>query len=61
MKKLLCMIALGAVSFGTVMAAVPVGYTTTVKTDTAKKKIKKKYPDGTKIKKKVKKDTTAAH
>jgi hypothetical protein len=53
------MIALGAISFGTVMAAVPVGHTTTATADTTvKKKIKKKGPDGAKTKIKVKKDTT---
>jgi hypothetical protein len=58
MKKLVCMIALGAISFGTVMAAVPVGHTTTAAADTMKKKIKKKGPNGEKSKVKVKKDTT---
>lgn len=57
MKKLFCMIALGAISFGTVMAAVPVGHNSTIKTDTLKKKIKKKGPNGAKTKIKVKKDT----
>ncbi len=59
MKKLFCMIALGAISFGTVMAAVPVSHTTTATADTiVKKKIKKKGANGQKTKIKVKKDTT---
>ena len=58
MKKVICMIALGAISFGTVMAAVPVGHTSTATADTLKKKIKKKGPNGAKTKIKVKKDTT---
>ena len=59
MKKVICMIALGAISFGTVMAAVPVGHTPTATADTiAKKKVKKKGPNGEKTKVKMKKDTT---
>jgi hypothetical protein len=59
MKKLFCMIALGAITFGTVMAAVPTGHSTTATADTiAKKKIKKKGPNGQKTKVKMKKDTT---
>ncbi|HEY0244624.1 MAG TPA: hypothetical protein VGC01_03600 [Mucilaginibacter sp.] len=56
MKKLICMIALAAISYGTVFAAIPVK--TTAVTDTVKKK--KKVKDGkVKEKKKSKKDTTA--
>jgi hypothetical protein len=52
MKKLFCMIALAAISFGTVSAAIPVK----ARQDTAKTKIKKK---DTKVKTKKKmKDTT---
>jgi len=60
MKKLCCMIALAAISFSSVYAAVPVkGYT--MKTDTAKKKKKVKMKSDTgkmKVKTKMKKDTT---
>ncbi|MDB4924684.1 hypothetical protein [Mucilaginibacter sp.] len=53
MKKALCMIALAAISYGTVYAAIPVQVR-----DTTKVKIKSKAGK-TKIKKKaVKKDTT---
>jgi Na+-transporting methylmalonyl-CoA/oxaloacetate decarboxylase beta subunit len=55
MKKLFCIIALGAISFGSVMAAVPVKHSTTMNADTTKKKVKVKK-DGTK-KVKVKKDS----
>jgi hypothetical protein len=58
MKKLVCMVALAAISFGTVMAAVPVSHNPAATTDTMKKKVKVKYPDGSKKKLKVKKDTT---
>ncbi len=52
MKKLFCMIALAAISFGTVSAAIPVK----ASQDTTKKStMKKKH--GT-MKKKMKKDTT---
>jgi len=57
MKKLICMIALGAISFGSVYAAVPVNHTT-MQTDTGKTMKKKKK---TKMKSdtgKMKKDTT---
>ena len=57
MKKVICMIALAAISYGTVFAAIPVK--TTAVADTTK--IKKKVKDGkVKMKKKVKKDTTMA-
>ena len=52
MKKAICMIALAAISYGTVYAALPVQTQ-----DTAKVKVKKKG-DKTKIKKKMSKDTT---
>jgi hypothetical protein len=52
MKKLFCMIALAAISYGTVSAAIPVK----ASQDTAKKvTVKKKHGM---MKKKVKKDTT---
>jgi hypothetical protein len=55
MKKVICMIALAAISYGTVFAAVPVK--TTAVSDTTK--VKKKVKDGkAKEKKKSKKDTT---
>lgn len=57
MKKLFCMIALGAISFGTVMAAVPVSHNSTVKQDSVKKKIKRRPNGRMKIKTKAKKDT----
>ncbi|WP_158990485.1 hypothetical protein [Mucilaginibacter sp. L196] len=61
MRKLFCMIALGAISFGSVFAAVPMPNTkTTMQTDTGKKvdtgKMKKKWKKG-KMKMKMK-DTT---
>ena len=58
MKKLFCIMALGAISFGTVMAAAPVNHTAAVmKSDTTKKvkKVKVKK-DGT-YKVKTKKDS----
>lgn len=56
MKKLFFMIALGAISFGTVMAAVPETHSSAAKTDTVvRKKIKKRKDGRTKIK--VKKDS----
>jgi hypothetical protein len=51
MKKLMCMIALGAITFGTVSAAIP------VKTSQDTSKTKTKTKDG-KTKTKTKKDTT---
>ncbi len=51
MKKVMCMIALAAISYGTVYAAVPAA-----QQDTAKVKVKKKG-DKVKIKKKVKDST----
>jgi hypothetical protein len=58
MKKLFCMIALAAISFGTVSAAIPVK----AAQDTTVKKVKmKKMKDTSKMKmktKKMKKDTT---
>ncbi len=61
MKKLFCMIALGAISFGSVFAAAPVRHTNAVQTDTVKvkKKVKKKKDGTTKVK--VKKDSVATH
>ncbi len=57
MKKMICMVALAAISFGTVFAHGPIvsAKADVAKQDTTKKKWKKK--DG-KMKKKVKKDTT---
>ena len=55
MKKVFCMIALAAISYGAVFAGVPVKNTSAV-TDTVK--MKKKVKNGkVKMKKKVKKDT----
>jgi type IV secretory pathway component VirB8 len=51
MKKAICMVALAAISYGTVYAAIPVN-----QQDTTKVKVKSKG-DKTKIKKKMK-DTT---
>jgi len=56
MKKLFFMIALGAISFCTVMAAVPVTHTSTTKTDTVVRKKVKKRKNGT-MRVKVKKDS----
>ena len=58
MKKLICMIALGAVSFGSVFAAAP---TLQMQTDTSKKMMKKEMKmkkDSMKMQKKMMKDTT---
>ncbi|HTH82442.1 MAG TPA: hypothetical protein VL490_05885 [Mucilaginibacter sp.] len=55
MKKALCMIALAAISYGTVYAAVPVKQQTT---DTTKTKVKSKNGKMKMKKKTVKKDTT---
>lgn len=60
MKKLFCMIALAAVSFGSVFAATPAAKAkSALLTDTTvkKKKIKMKT-DTSKVKIKMKKDTT---
>jgi len=59
MKKLFCMIALGAISFGSVYAATttPRMQTDTGKTTMKKKKVKMKT-DTSKTKIKMKKDTT---
>jgi hypothetical protein len=56
MKKLCCMIALAAISFGSVYAEIPASHAkTTMSADTTmKKKSKKKMKDTTKMKK----DTT---
>jgi hypothetical protein len=60
MKKLCCMIALAAISFGTICSAAPLAGST-MKTDTTmkmkKKKVKMKSDTG-KMKMKMKKDTT---
>lgn len=56
MKKLFFMIALGAISFGTVVAAVPVTHASNTKTDTVVRKKVKKRKNGT-MKIKVKKDS----
>jgi hypothetical protein len=59
MKKLFCIIALAAISFGSVFAAVPVHNTkTTMLVDTVMKKKMKVETDTTKIKMNTKKDTT---
>lgn len=50
------MIALGAISFGTVMAAVPVTNKSTAKTDTVVRKKVKKRKNGT-MRVKIKKDS----
>jgi hypothetical protein len=56
MKKVCCMIALAAISFGSVYAAVPArSVKTTMQTDTTKAK-KKKMKDSSSMK--MKKDTT---
>ncbi|WDF55523.1 hypothetical protein [Mucilaginibacter sp. KACC 22063] len=57
MKKAICLIALGAISFGSVMAY-PATVKTAIATDTTKVKVKKKATK-TKVKKKVAKDTTS--
>ncbi|MGN6178668.1 MAG: hypothetical protein ACTHNW_05780 [Mucilaginibacter sp.] len=56
MKKLFFMIALGTISFGTVMAAVPVTHKSTAKTDTVVRKKVKKRKNGT-MRVKIKKDS----
>lgn len=57
MKKLFCMIALGAITFGSVFAAAPATGIKTLQTDTTKKKKKEKIKTDT-SKSKTKKDTT---
>jgi len=60
MKKLCCIVALAAISFGTVCSAAPITGST-IKTDTTTKIKKKKMKvktDTTKMKMKMKKDTT---
>jgi hypothetical protein len=52
MKKVICMVALAAISYGTVYASTPA-----LTQDTAKMKVKKKG-DKVKIKKKMAKDST---
>ncbi|WP_342646353.1 hypothetical protein [Mucilaginibacter sp. CSA2-8R] len=58
MKKMICMVALAAISFGTVFAHGPIvsAKADVAAQDTVKKKMKKKNG---KMKVKVKKDTTA--
>jgi hypothetical protein len=56
MKKMFCMIALAAITFGGVFAAVPMHNTKTMQTDTTKMKKKTKMKKG-KMKMKMK-DTT---
>jgi len=59
MKKLGCMIALAAITFGSVYAAAPVHTGRTMQTDTTKKMKKKKIKIKTDTSKvKIKKDTT---
>jgi hypothetical protein len=59
MKKMICMVALTAISFGTVFAHGPIAPAKAgIAQDTVKKKMKVKKKDG-KMKVKVKKDTTA--
>jgi hypothetical protein len=59
MKKMICMVALAAISFGTVFAHGPIAPAKAgIAQDTVKKKMKVKKKDG-KMKVKVKKDTTA--
>ena len=60
MKKLGCMIALAAITFGSVYAGAPVHTGRTMQTDTTKKMKKKKMKmksDTSKMKMKMKKDT----
>ena len=60
MKKLCCIVALAAISFGTICSAAPVAGST-IKTDTTTKMKKKKMKmktDTSKTKVKMKKDTT---
>lgn len=60
MKKLICVVALSAISFGSVYAAIPVSHNQ-MQTDTGKMKMKKKKmkvkTDTGKMKMKMKKDT----
>lgn len=60
MKKMFCMIALGAITFGTVATAAPIHSTNpTMKADTGKMKMKtKKTKHGTSKMKMKAKDTT---
>lgn len=61
MKKLCCIVALAAISFGAVCSAAPVTGMGTIKTDTTTKIKKKKMKvktDTSKMKMKMKKDTT---
>ena len=59
MKKLGCMIALAAITFGSVYAGAPVHTGRTMQTDTTKKMKKKKIKIKTDTSKvKIKKDTT---
>jgi len=59
MKKMICVVALAAISFGTVFAHGPIAPAKAgIAQDTVKKKMKVKKKDG-KMKVKVKKDTTA--
>ena len=60
MKKLCCIVALAAISFGTICSAAPVAGST-MQTDTTTKVKKKKMKvktDTSKMKMKMKKDTT---
>jgi hypothetical protein len=56
MKKMFCMIALAAISFGSVFAAIPMHSTKAMQTDTSKMKKKIKTKNG-KTKVKVKDST----
>lgn len=61
MKKLCCIVALAAISFGAVCSAAPVTGSSIMKTDTTTKMKKKKMKvktDTSKTKVKMKKDTT---
>jgi hypothetical protein len=58
MKKAICMIALAAISFGSVFAAIPTLGNKTAVADTMKMKVKKKHGVVKKKKKMMKKDTT---
>jgi len=62
MKKLFCMIALGAITFGSVCAAAPVSNGRTIAASDTTVKVKKKKmkmkSDTSKMKMKMKKDTT---
>jgi len=58
MKKLFCMIALGAITFGSVFAAAPATGIKTVQSDTTKTKKKKIKIKTDTSKVKIKKDTT---